>query len=91
MFLFSQNGNLEVFKNGAEKLKRCLEVLDRLGVPYDLLTAEQVNSKYPLLKVPRGYSGIVEHNGGMVLASKCVAALQVGKNAFCTLCYLYLY
>ncbi|XP_057295582.1 peroxisomal sarcosine oxidase-like isoform X2 [Hydractinia symbiolongicarpus] len=74
--LLIQNGILEVFKNGAEKLKRCLEVLDRLGAPYDLLTAEQINIKYPLLKVPHGYSGIVEHNGGMVLASKCVAALQ---------------
>lgn len=51
-------------------------VLDSHGIQYDVVTADEINRRFPLLNVPRHHSGILEHKGGMLLASKCVSALQ---------------
>ena len=75
--LLIENGMLEIYNtSNKEDLKNYLSALDYVGVTYDILTGEEVNNKFPLFDVPKTFSGIYEHGGGMLIASKCVAALQ---------------
>ena len=75
--LLIQNGMLEIYdKSAVNKETRRLSTLNDLGVKYDVLTGEEVNTRFPLFSVPQTFSGIYEYEGGMLLASKCVAGLQ---------------
>lgn len=73
--LFIRNGMLEV-TSYQDRIERCLSTLDSVGVPYERMSAEELNKRFPLFNVSESFTGIFEPNGGMLLASKCVAALQ---------------
>ena len=77
--LIIQNGYLEMFDQSEKdflNFKRSCLVLDRVGVKYELLSGKEVNTRFPPFNVPATCYAIYEPEGGTLLASKCVNALQ---------------
>ena len=54
-----------------------ISILEDLKVPYEILSAAQVNLKYKPFKLEESCRAIKEVYGGSLMASKCLAAFQV--------------
>jgi len=46
-------------------------------VMFQKLSGDEANSRYPGLKLPSDFSCVLEKDGGILLASKALAAVQV--------------
>lgn len=46
------------------------------GVPYELLSRDQVNQRWPQFNVPVNYEAVYKANSGMIHASRSVTAMQ---------------
>ena len=55
--------------------------LDAEGVPYELLDAAEVTSRWPQFSIPEGVETVYTPDSGMVHASRSVAALQMQARA----------
>ncbi|MFB7664839.1 FAD-dependent oxidoreductase [Kitasatospora sp. NPDC056138] len=48
------------------QVNAAVEVLDRVGLPYDWLTAKEIEQRYRFARLPRHYEGFFQPDGGMV-------------------------
>jgi sarcosine oxidase len=56
--------------------------LDETGVPYELLTPDEVSARWPQFSLPEGAKAIYTADSGIVHASRSVAALQMQARAY---------
>ena len=76
--LFRKSGVLAIARKGQPGLDLYIESLNKNGVPYDLLTGEEANRRYPQqLKLPSDCWCIYEADGGVLKASLALKTLQV--------------
>ena len=77
-FNISQNGLLQIYGEGEDsKIEADKGILDSLKVQYDVISTSEINKRFKPLNFPTKASGIYDHNGGTLMASKCLAAVQV--------------
>lgn len=55
--------------------------LDAVGIPYELLSAAEVNSRWPQFSLPENVQTVYTPDSGIVNASRSVAALQMQARA----------
>ena len=77
---YSPTGILVFAPSQSEKFHATVASLKANGEEHEVLTAEEVNSRYfEQLQLPDDYMGVFEKDGGVLLANKAVAAYQVGR------------
>ena len=65
---------------GSSAINATITSLKANSEEYEVLTAEEVNSRYSeQLQIPADCKGVFEKDGGVLLADKAVAAYQVGR------------
>ena len=84
LVVHSQTGALNLYHPTVNQveIQSCCRNLDTLGVKYDILNAAEINERFSLFNLPRDILGMYEHEGGFLVASKCVAAFQVNNSLF---------
>ena len=51
--------------------------LKRAGYEYKYLNSQQLRERFPMLKFPSNYCGLIEPSAGILRAGRCVQAFQV--------------
>jgi len=76
--LLIQNGMLQIYPpDFLNTVSESCQALDKVGSRYELLKdGDAINRRFPLFNVSKDSVAIYENDGGMLLANKCVAALQ---------------
>ncbi len=74
--LFARTGLLNFGPCGDPWLEQHMEILARADKPYDWLDAEQIRVRFPLLRYPDEWGATWDPNGGVLLAHRCLAAVQ---------------
>ena len=69
---------MRIFQKEEEgEFEKAVAILEDLEVPYEVLSAAQVNAKYKPFKLKESCKALTEVYGGSLMASKCLAAFQV--------------
>ena len=76
-FVFSKTGLLWVNKAGSKDLEDVTKSLEHVGVKYETLSAQNLRARYPSLTYGDSFSAVYDPNAGVLLADKCLSALQV--------------
>ena len=58
-------------------LNKVKGALDSINHKYTALTSSEICRKYPGVSVAPDTKGIIEHDGGILLADSCLRAMQV--------------
>ena len=81
--IFSRTGILVFGPEGSEKVNSVAASLSTHGVDHQVFSGSEANSRYPQqLNLPENYQCVFEVDGGILRASKAVAALQVALDVF---------
>ena len=76
-FVFSKTGLLAVDKTGSKDLDDMRRSLEYVGVKYEMLSAPSLRARYPSMSFDDSFSAVLDPTAGILLADKCLAALQV--------------
>lgn len=68
---------VQVGDNVDKTLKLTEEALKKSGTPYDKLTPVQLEKRYPMVKYPHVFTGLVDHNAGILRADRALIAYWV--------------
>ena len=79
LFFFSNCGYLEIEDYPYTTLQEILANLQENGISSEMLSSQQLKEKYHF-DVPESMQGLLERTGGVLLASKCLRAIQVTRN-----------
>lgn len=72
-----RTGGLDFFPPGQDvALQRLLEACTRHNVDFEMLSSSEAGRRYPLLRVPQGYSVVFSPDAGVLKATKAVHSLQ---------------
>ena len=74
--LLTVTGILEMGAPGSELVAGTLQSAQRHGLPHDVLDAAGVMKRFPALRVPDGFIGVLQPDGGFLRAEPAVAAFQ---------------
>jgi len=75
--VFSKTGLLAVDKTGSKDLEDMRKSLESVGVKYDTLSSRNLRARYPSMSFDDSLSAVFDPAAGILLADKCLAALQV--------------
>ena len=70
------NGTLIVEEAPSNKLREIAAVNDRLGYEYSWLKSEEIRQRYQGALNFNGYNAILDHDGGALLADKCLKTMM---------------
>lgn len=73
--IFDQLGVLWVHRPPAEDVAASGRIMSRLGIPWSMLTAAQLRSRYPVMRVDDAEAGFLETRGGALMARRAVQSL----------------
>ncbi|XP_038056382.1 peroxisomal sarcosine oxidase-like [Patiria miniata] len=74
--LYRKDGLLAFAEPPYKSLDNMQRSLDSINHTYTLLTGPEINQKYPGIEVSDDTRGLIEHDGGVLLADKCLQAMQ---------------
>jgi len=77
VLVLSKTGLLAVDKTGSKELEDIAESLKSAGVQYESLSAHSLRVRYPSLFFNESFSAVFDPTGGVLIADKCLTALQV--------------
>ena len=81
--LFSRTGILVFGPEGSRKVNSVATSLSTHGVAHQVFSGSEANSRYPQqLNLPENYECVFEEDGGILRASKAVAALQARHSLY---------
>lgn len=72
--LFRRTGGLNIGPPGCELVAGALESASRHGIEIEVLTAAEIERRFPVLAIPDGMLGVFEHSAGVLFPEACVAA-----------------
>ena len=75
--MFSKTGLLWVDKAGSKDLADVTKSLEYVGVKYETLSAQSLRVRYPSLTFDDSFNAVFDPTAGILLADKCLSALQV--------------
>ena len=74
--LFVKTGLLNFGPPGDAELKKFMAVLSDGERPYEWLEAESIAARYPMLSYPQEWGAAWDPNGGILIAHRCLNAVQ---------------
>ncbi|XP_022103753.1 peroxisomal sarcosine oxidase-like isoform X2 [Acanthaster planci] len=74
--LYRKEGLLVISGPPYKDLSQMRQALDSIGHKYTKLTAPEIRRRLPGLRISEDTVGIIEHDGGVLLADKCLRAMQ---------------
>ena len=74
--LFIKTGLLSFGTSDDSYLLECMEALKKGGYPAQWLNASDIQEQYPMIKYPANWGAVYDPNGGLLIAHKCVEAVQ---------------
>ena len=72
--LFRRTGGLNIGPPGCELVAGALESATRHGIDIEVLTAAEIERRFPVLAIPHGMIGVFESSAGVLFPEACVAA-----------------
>ena len=72
--LFRRTGGLNIGPPGCELVAGALDSASRHEIEIEVLTAAEIERRFPVLAIPEGMIGVLEHSAGMLFPEACVAA-----------------
>ena len=66
-------------KNDHSQIKADRDILDGLHVQYDVLSTSEINKRFKPFHLEDNFTGVYDHTGGTLMASKCLPAVQVSE------------
>jgi sarcosine oxidase len=72
--LFLKTGGLNIGAPGCGLVVGAIESASRHGVDVELLSAEEIERRFPAYTVPPGMAGVYEHTAGMLFPEACIRA-----------------
>ena len=74
---FTCTGGLDFAISGDETLAALKRSASEVGIPHEVLTPEQVNARFPGIRLPQGFEAVYHPDAGVLAASKAVAMLHM--------------
>jgi len=74
--LFVKTGLLNFAPPGDPDLEKYMAVLRDGGRPFEWLESEAIAARYPMLKYPAKWGAALDPNGGILIAHRCLNAVQ---------------
>lgn len=74
--LFRQTGVLSFGPKGAPFIQKTISSADEYGIPYQRLSHEDIQKRWPGIEAPSGYEGCLEEQAGMLYSATCVRAFR---------------
>ncbi len=74
--LFVKTGLLNFGSPGDVELEKYMAVLQRGGRPFEWLDSGTIATRYPMLNYPREWGAAWDPNGGILIAHRCLGAVQ---------------
>ena len=74
--LIVKTGGLDFGPNKSENLKKTIEICDKLNLNYQHYDNRELNKKFPVLRLPDNYHGIIQPESGVILADKALSCFQ---------------
>ncbi|XP_048747465.2 peroxisomal sarcosine oxidase-like [Ostrea edulis] len=74
--IFENCGYLSVGTPEDPFIKDTLTSLRKHGVKYDIISHNDIKSRYPMINVPASTIGVLDHSGGILRADKALSAFQ---------------
>ena len=72
-------GLLTVEETPAKDLREVEDSLRHAGESCEILTSKDLKERYPNLRFPSNYIGLLEHSAGILKADQCLRVLQVAN------------
>lgn len=67
-------GSMDIGEEGSEIVVRSLESCRQHGLTHDLLSAAEVNARYPGYRLPSNFAALFQRDGGFVLSERAIVA-----------------
>jgi len=64
--LVNKTGGLDFGRIGDSYLERTIEAVGNSGIPFELLSAEQIRNRFPMISIPDEYKGIYQPDAGVL-------------------------
>ena len=74
---YTRTGGLDFAACGDDTLAALKRSASEVGIPHEVLTPQQVNARFPGLRLPEGYEAVYHPDAGVLAASKAVAMLHM--------------
>eukprot|EP00126_Sphaerothecum_destruens_P007073 Sdes_comp19671_c0_seq1m11530 len=74
--LLTTTGGLDMGHRDCKVLESIMTSANKNGIPFELLTAQEIHSRFPGVRVPSDFIGIYQKDAGVLNATKCVAVIQ---------------
>jgi len=74
--LVTRTGGLDLGVPGLAGFERTLATTRAVGTPFELVRADEIAGRFPMLRVPPGTLGIYQPEAGVLAADRCLATLQ---------------
>ena len=58
-------------------IKEIQNALEKVGASSKFMTGDEFQQNFPMLKYPVGSGGLLEHDGGVLMADKCGKCIRV--------------
>ena len=71
-------GYLAIGTNGGDFLKENIHCMSVNQAPYTLFSPKDFRRKYPILNYDDNVGGLLDPDGGVLMADKALLAMQVG-------------
>ncbi len=66
-------GALEIGVSGSDVLEGVLASCRVHDLPYEILTSQQINRRFPAYRLPQHYTGVLQPEGGFLDPERCIA------------------
>jgi sarcosine oxidase/L-pipecolate oxidase len=74
--MFVKTGLLNFGPTGDPELEKFMAVLNESGRAFEWLESETIAARFPMLKYPREWGAAWDPNGGILIAHRCLSAVQ---------------
>ncbi|XP_041348131.1 peroxisomal sarcosine oxidase-like [Gigantopelta aegis] len=74
--LYKQSGYLSIGDSGGKFLTEIADSMSRAKASYQMLTKSEFKASYPMMKYPSTFTGVLDHDGGILRADKALQAFQ---------------
>jgi glycine/D-amino acid oxidase-like deaminating enzyme len=76
-FTFRRTGMLNVEGPAGQKLEETRQAMRVNKLPFEELSGEEIQRRFPMLKYPKDHRGLFDPSAGMLLNDRCLAVLRV--------------
>ncbi|WP_139492092.1 N-methyl-L-tryptophan oxidase [Brevibacillus dissolubilis] len=74
--LFYPSGLLDIARADSSRLAGVIQTANAFDIPIEVLTADEINHRWPGLQVPEGYIGVLELRSGTLMCDDIIRAYR---------------